>query len=93
MGRRFEELSLSGEKVGEASPALTAQLLALKEQQRRQQVLSEEEEGYRGREEEDGGEEGDSAERKYFDPADTSCSVEEEGQSQKDHSPILSAKV
>jgi hypothetical protein len=89
MGREFEALSASGEKVGEASAVLTAQLAALREQQRRQQQLSEEEE-------EEKGDRGDAS-LKTGDIdidlaiADSSCSVEEEGQSQLDHK--ISAKV
>ena len=82
MGREFEALSASGEKVGEASAVLTAQLAALREQQRRQQQLSEEEE-------EKGDREDASLKTGDIDIdlaiADSSCSVEEEGQSQLDH--------
>lgn len=88
MGREFEALSASGEKVGEASAVLTAQLAALREQQRRQQQLSEEEE-------EKGDREDASLKTGDIDIdlaiADSSCSVEEEGQSQLDHK--ISAKV
>lgn len=78
MGREFEALSASGEKVGEASAALTAQLMALREQQRRQQLLNEDEAEEKA--DQDGAREAGDIEI-----ADSSCSVEEEGQSQADH--------
>lgn len=81
MGREFEALSASGEKVGEASAALTAQLIALREQQRRQQLLNEEEAEEKG--DQDGAREAGG--ENDIEIADSSCSVEEEGQSQLDH--------
>jgi hypothetical protein len=81
MGKQFEELSAAGEKVGETSPALAAQLLAMQEQARRQREMASYDE-----EEEAGGREGG---RRDGVDEDTSCSAEEEGQSHGEHPPSL----